>query len=206
MPEDLSASRDKFIALCRRAHIPSQYWFDKKWRRAQPSYYKTTIAYHEGEYVRLREHEQAQWLQRLATDITLLQQPHFLAFLGDHFPDLANRVAFGLLVRALLHGDRVRAFAASALSVPHGDAVDEVLASPPKYTAVLIHGAHTDDDQTRRQVIRDFVQLHDRALRLLVIHGHDPLTYLHTVLGLNPHGVFYLPTRGTIFKLGTEKL
>ena len=191
-------SYDRYIRACRLAHIPSLYRFDKRWRRAQPHFLNSLIAYNDGELFRLREREQQKWFDRLQKPKSnLLREAYFIALLGDYFPDLANRVAFGLLRTALLDGLTVRAFPASAVNVPSPLELAKLdVDLPAQWQLLCVYGAHTDDCPERRQALRDFLQFHDQATRLLVVHGRDPLTYLHTVLGVNPQAILYFPAEG----------
>lgn len=193
----------KFVRLCKLARIPHEYWKDRRWRHAEPRYLKSLTPYNEGDYVRLEEAAQRRWLDRLSQNPQLLHEPNFLAFLGDFSPRLAERVAFGLLCEALRDGLSVRAFPASAVNVPPPVELAKLnLDAPPAWQALCVYGAHTDDCAERRQALRDFLQYHDRALRLLVVHGRDPLFYLHNVLGVDPHAIFYLPmSRVRLFRL-----
>lgn len=187
-------AKQRYVQQCKLARIPHEYWFDKKWRRATPRYLKSLLPHHDGHYVRLGENEQAKWLGKFAHNADLLRQSYFLAFLGDSVPALANRVAFGLLAFALRAGLTGRAFPASACNVPPPvELAQRQLEEPARWQVVCVYGAHTDDCAERRQAVRDFLQFHDRALRLLVVHGRDPLGYVHTGLGVDPNGIFYFP-------------
>jgi hypothetical protein len=187
-------ANEQYVRLCKLARIPHEYWFDKKWRHATPRYLKSVLPHHDGHYVRLGEVEQAKWLGKFAHHADLLRQSYFLTFLGDSTPALANRVAFGLLAFAVRAGLTARAFPASACNVPPPSELAQRKADEPaRWQVICVYGAHTDDCAERRQAIRDFLQFHDRALRLLVVHGRDPLGYVHLGLGVDPNAIFYLP-------------
>lgn len=200
------AAKERYKALLRVARIPYRYAFDDRWLKAKPSFLKSTQAYNDGRYVRVKESEQRFWMEKLVEHPEdYFTKPYFMAVLGDFLPEGATRVALGLAALAVRKGLRVRAFHAAELRWNENNnalakPTDPTTGTVIPYNFVVLHGIHTDDVQMRRQLTRDFLLNYKTAFRIIVLHGEDPLTHLHLKLGLNPTHIFHFPARLQMWK------
>jgi hypothetical protein len=187
-------SEKRYLKLAEVVGIPEKFRLDIGWKGLQPEPIHILEPMKRNKPIHVTPKEQKSWLRKCIKYCRFRQTGCIVVF-GDYMAEAAERVAYGVFCSAIRHNLTGKIFLPVDLE---GKGMPKELdGSPVQYDVILLNRIHTDDEGHRRALVRDLVNKHyEKAFKILVVYGDEPLDFFFKKVGLNPQAIFHYPFQG----------
>lgn len=190
-----------FRVAARAAALPRRFWKDRGWSYLEPEPIIILEPVKGDHSINISAKTQKRWIKRMLLEKEYLKRGCIIIF-GDYLAEAAERVAFGIISHVLREGVPARVL--HPLDLVKGPPKD-IEGKEIPYKVVCLNRIHTDDEGPRRSLVRDFVnKYYEKAFKIVVIYGDDPLSFFYKRIGLSPQAIFLYPYEGQLIRSNNE--
>lgn len=167
--------------------IPNKYWDDYTLPNPSSIAIETYDSSKQVKFKRVDENIQKEWMTKLTTDVMQLRKNYLLGIGSvptDHTGmKLACAIAKFALVQVHDNFDPFNVEVISSTELQH--------LKTNKIDILVIYNVLFDATFDRLQSIRDSLERHPEALRIVVIAGSNPVSFFNEKLHMSLNGAFY---------------